>query len=46
MWLLPYLNGPHTDLKFAFSISVFIASFLLVSSLHASNANAPPRGPS
>jgi hypothetical protein len=46
MWLLPYLNGPRTDLKFGFSISAFIASFLPVSSLHASYANAPPRGPS
>jgi len=31
MWLLPYLNVPRSDLKFAFSISAFIASFLEVS---------------
>ena len=38
MWLLPNLNGPRTDLKFAFSISAFIASFLLVSPLTATTA--------
>ena len=38
MWLLPYLNGPRSDLKFAFSIAAFISSFLLVSPLTATTA--------
>ena len=38
MWLLPYLNGPRSDLKFAFSISARIASFLLVSPFTATTA--------
>jgi len=38
MWFLPYLNGPRSDLKFAFSISAFIASFLLVSPFTATTA--------
>jgi len=28
MWLLPYLNGPRSDLKLAFSISAFNRVFL------------------
>ena len=38
MWFLPYLNGPRSDLKLAFSISAFIASFLLVSPFTATTA--------
>ena len=38
MWLLPYLNGPRTDLKLAFFISAFISSFFEVSPFTATTA--------
>ncbi len=38
MWLLPNLKGPRSDLMLAFSISAFIASFLLVSPFTATTA--------